>query len=80
MKLHAHRMLQKSHPTHVSRRVPRIRALVGVLLQLAEIGRQQLLVIALDGEIHPVGDERRRISEQVNVLVHLLDHFQRQAR
>ena len=59
-------------------RVPGIGALVGILLELAEVGRQQLLVVALDGEIDPVGDERRRIAEQVDVLVDLLDHFQGQ--
>ena len=78
MELHAHRMLEESHAAHVSRRVPGVRALIGIFLELAKIGRQQLLVVAVNGEVHPVGDEGRRVAEEVNVLVHLLDHFQRQ--
>src|ERR1700761_7885036 len=71
-------MFQKCDTAHMPWRVPRVGPLIGVLHQLAEIWRQQLLVIALDGEVDAVGNECRRVTEQVDVFVHLLHHFQRQ--
>ena len=78
MKLHPHRVLQEGHAAHVSRGVPGVSALVGIFLELAKIGRQQLLVVAGDGEVHPVGDKGGGIAEKVDVFVDLLHHFQRQ--
>ncbi len=78
VELHAHRVLEEGDAAHVSRGVPRIGALVGILFQLAKVGRQQLLVVPFHGEIHSIGDERRRVAEQVDVFVHLPHHFERQ--
>ncbi len=63
VKLHTDRVLQIGNPAHVPRSVPRIRSLIGVLFQLAKIGRQQLLMVALHGKVHAVRDERRRVAE-----------------
>ena len=78
VELHADGMLEKGHAAHVAGRVPGVSALVGVLLQLAEVRRQKLLVVALDGEVDAVGDEGGRVAEEVDVLVDLLDDFERQ--
>ncbi len=78
MELHADGMLQEGHATHVPRCVPGISALIGIFLELAKIRRQQLFVVAVNSKVHPVGDKGRRIAETVDVLVHLLDHFERQ--
>lgn len=78
VELHADRVLQVGDAAHMPWRVPRVCTLVGVLLEFAEVRRQQLLVIALDREVHAVGDERGCIAEEVDVLMHLLDDLQRQ--
>ena len=78
VELHADGVLEEGDAAHVAGRVPGVGALVGVLLQLAEVGRQQLLVVALDGEVDAVGDEGGRVAEEVDVLVDLLDDFEGQ--
>ena len=78
VELHADRVFEVGDAAHVARRIPGVGALVGVALQLLEVRRQQLLVVALDCEVHAVRDKGRRITEQVDVLVHLPDDFQRQ--
>src|SRR4051812_16686784 len=70
-------MLEISDAAHVSGRVPGVCSLIGILLQLTEVGRQQLLVIALDGEVNAVGDESGCIAEEVNIFVDLLDYLER---
>ncbi len=78
VELHADGVLEVGDAAHVAGRVPGVGALVGVLLQLAEVGREQLLVVALDGEVDAVGDEGRGVAEEVDVLVDLLDDLERQ--
>ncbi len=69
-------MLEIGYAAHVAGGVPGVGALVGVLLELAEVRRQELLVVALDGEVDAVGDEGGCVAEEVDVLVDLLDDFQ----
>jgi hypothetical protein len=77
MKLLPHGVLEKCHAAHVAGCVPGVGRLVVILHQFAEVGRQQLLVIALNGGVKARGDEGRRVAEEMDVLRHLLDHFQR---
>ena len=37
-------------------------------------------MVSLDSEVDPVGDERGGIAEEMDVLVDLLDHLERQLR
>ena len=69
-------VLEEGDAAHVAGGVPGVGALVGVLLELAEVGRQELLVVALDGEVDAVGDEGGGVAEEVDVLVDLLDDFE----
>ena len=69
-------MLEIGDAAHVAGRVPGVGALIGVFLQFAEVGRQELLVVALDGEVDAVGDEGRSVAEEVDVFVDLLDDFE----
>ncbi len=69
-------MLEKGDAAHVAGRVPGVGALVGVLLEFAEVGRKQLLVVAIDGEVDAVGDKGGGVAEEVDVLVDLLDDFE----
>ena len=78
VELHADGMLEVGYAAHVAGCVPGVGALVGVLLELAEVGRQELLVVTLDGEVDAVGDEGRGVAEEVDVLVDLLDDFEGQ--
>src|SRR5271170_2295037 len=71
-------MFQESDPAHVARRIPGVCALVVIFLQLAEVWRQQPLVIALDSEVDAIRDERWGVAEQVDVFVDLFDHLERQ--
>ena len=52
-------MLEERDAAHVAGRVPGVGALVVVLQEFAEVGRQKLLVVALDGGIETTGDEGR---------------------
>ncbi len=78
VELHADGMLEVGDAAHVAGGVPGVGALVGVLLELAEVGREELLVVSLDGEVDSVGDEGGGVAEEVDVLVDLLDHFEGQ--
>src|SRR5664279_3121006 len=71
-------MLEKRHTTHVPGRVPGICSLVGVLLQFAEVGRQKLILITHNREINPISNEGRGIAEQINILMYLFHHLERQ--
>jgi hypothetical protein len=62
----------------VSQRSPGMRMGIPGLLKLAEVRWQKLVVISHDGKVHPVGDECRSIAEEVDILVHLLHHLERQ--
>ena len=46
------------------------------LEQFAEVWRQKLLVIALDGGVEAGGNEGRGVAEEVDVFVDLLDDFE----
>ena len=70
-------MLEEGDAAHVAGRVPGVGGLIVIFQQLAEVRRQQLLVVALDRGVEARGDEGGRVAEEVDVLVHLLDHFQR---
>ena len=76
VELHADGMLEEGDAAHVAGRVPGVGALVVVFLELAEVGREELLVVALDGEVDAVGDEGGGVAEEVDVLVDLLDDFE----
>ena len=52
--------------------------MIVIFFQLAEIRWQELFVVALDGEVDPVGDEGGGVSKEVDVLVYLLDDFERE--
>ena len=78
VELHADGVLQEGDAAHVAGRVPGVGALVVILLQFAEVGRKKLLVVALDGEVDAVGDEGRGVAEEMDVLVDLLDDFERE--
>ncbi len=78
VELHADGVLEEGDAAHVAGGVPGVGALVGVLLELAEVGREELLVVALDGEVDAVGDEGGGVAEEVDVLVDLLDDFERE--
>ncbi len=69
-------VLEEGDAAHVAGGVPGVGALVGVLLELAEVGREELLVVSLDGEVDAVGDEGGGVAEEVDVLVDLLDDFE----
>ena len=69
-------MLQECNAAHVARRVPGVGALVVVSLQLAKVRGQQLRIVALDRKVNAVCDEGWSVAEEVNVFVHLLDHFE----
>src|SRR5271157_4256518 len=75
---HSYGMLEIRNASHVSGRIPGIRALIGVLLQFTEVWRQKLILITHDGEIDSVGDKSRSVAEQVNVLMHLFHYLNRQ--
>ena len=77
VELHAYGMLEEGDAAHVARGVPGVGSLIVVLLEFAEVWREELLVVALDGEVDAVGDEGGRVAEEVDVLVDLLDHFER---
>ena len=76
VELHADGMLEEGDAAHVAGGVPGVGALVVVFFELAEVGRQELLVVALDGEVDAVGDEGGGVAEEVDVLVDLLDDFE----
>ncbi len=78
VELHADGMFQEGDAAHVAGRVPGVGALVVVFFEFAEVRRQELLVIALDGEVDAVGDEGGGVAEEVDVLVDLLDDFERE--
>ena len=56
-------VLQEGDAAHVAGRVPGVGGLIVVFDELAEVRRQKLLVIALDGCIEARGDEGRRVPE-----------------
>ena len=60
----------------MARGIPGVGALIVIFFQLAEVGWEELLVVALDGEVDAVGDEGRGVAEEVDVLVDLLDDFE----
>ncbi len=76
VELHADGVLEVGDAAHVAGGVPGVGSLVGVLLELAEVGREELLVVALDGEVDAVGDEGGGVAEEVDVLVDLLDDLE----
>ena len=76
MKLHADGVLEKCDATHVAGCVPGVGALVVIFFEFAEVGREELLVVALDGEVDAVGDEGGRVAEEMDVLVDLLDDLE----
>ena len=78
VKGHTDGMLKIGHATHVAGGIPGIGALVGVFLQFPEVRRQELVLVAHNCEINPVGDKGGGIAEQVDILMHLLHHFKRQ--
>ena len=77
MELHADGMLEKSDAAHVARRVPGVGALVVIFFEFAEVRREELFVVALDGEVDAIGDEGWGVAEEMNVFVDLLDDFER---
>ena len=77
VELHADGMLEIGDATHVAGGVPGVCALVVIFLQFAEVRREELLVVALDGEVDAVGDKSGGVAEEVDVLVDLFDHFER---
>ena len=78
VELHADRVFEEGDAAHVAGRVPAVGALVGVLLEHGEVGREQGVVVALDGEVDAVGDEGGGVAEEVDVLVDLFDDFERE--
>ena len=77
VELHADGVFQKRNAAHVAWCVPGIGALVVIFFQLAEVGRQKLLVVAFDGEVDTVGDgSGGSVAEEVDVFVDLLDDFE----
>ena len=76
VEFHADGVLEEGDASHVAGSVPGIGPLVGVFLELTEVGRQELLVVALDSEVDAVGDEGRGVAEEVNVLVDLLNDLE----
>ena len=71
-------VLEEGDSTHVSGGIPRVGGLVVVFEELAEVGREKLLVVALDGGVEARGDEGGGVAEEVDVLVDLLDDFERE--
>ncbi len=76
VKLHADGVLEIGDAAHVAGGVPGVGALVVIFFELAEVRGKELLVVALDGEVDAVGDEGGGVSEEVDVLVDLLDDFE----
>ena len=76
MELHADGVFQEGDAAHVAGSVPGVGALVVIFFELAEVGREKLLVVTLDGEVDAVGDEGWCVAEEVDVFVNLLDDFE----
>ena len=76
VELHADGVLEEGDAAHVAGCVPGVGALVVILFELAEVGREKLLVVTLDGEVDTVRDEGGGVAEEMDVLVDLLDHFE----
>ena len=76
VELLAYGVFEVGDAAHVAGGVPAIGSLVGVFFEGAEVGGEELLVVALDGEVDAVGDEGGGVAEEVDVLVDLLDDFE----
>ena len=76
VELLAYGVFQVGDAAHVAGRVPGVGSLIGVFFEGAEVRGEELLVVALDGEIDAVGDEGGGVAEEVDVLVNLLDDFE----
>src|SRR5437763_4875750 len=76
VELHADGVFEEGDAAHVAGGVPGVCALVVIFFELAEVGREELLMVALDGEVDAVGDEGGGVAEEMDVLVDLLDDFE----